>query len=296
MRTDLALEAQEELNKASADSGALRGVKSENLTSEGFPVTRINILDENGAEQLGKPVGAYITVTLDGLKRRDEDIFSRAINAVAKELRSIVPEGRVFVLIVGLGNDGITPDAIGHDTVKHIMVTRHLVERFPDVFGRFREVSAIAPGVLGTTGVESREIIRGVVSHVHPDFVIVVDALASSKLERLCKTIQMTDTGIIPGSGVGNSRAAVNRESMGVPVIAIGVPTVVDIKTVVYDVMDTFDIEPNDEILKKYSDSLMVTPKEIDVHISDMGRIIGYAINLVLHDNISIYDMDMFLS
>jgi spore protease len=176
------------------------------------------------------------------------------------------------------------------------MITRHLVERLPDLFGKMRQVSAIAPGVLGTTGVESLEIIRGVKDHINPDCIIVIDALSSRKLSRLCKTVQITDTGIIPGSGVGNTRSAINKDMLGVPVIAIGVPTVVDIATIVLDIAEDSGVSFPEKAIREYSRTLMVTPKEIDVHIVDVGRIIGYAINTVFQKGVTVSEMDMFLS
>ena len=199
-------------------------------------------------------------------------------------------------MVVGLGNEGITPDAVGKSTIEHIMVTRHLVEKIPDVFGHMRPISAVTPGVLGMTGVESGEIIRGVAERIRPDCIIVIDALASMRLGRLCKTVQITDTGIVPGSGVGNARAAITKETMGIPVIAIGVPTVVNIATIVENFAEDSGIKIPSETLEEYSEKLLVTPKDIDVHIEDIGRILGYAINTATQRGITIEEMDEFLS
>ena len=159
-----------------------------------------------------------------------------------------------------------------------------------------RPVAAVAPGVLGMTGIESGEILRGIIRHIKPDFIIVIDALSSMRLERLCRTVQITDTGITPGSGVGNARVAINRETMGLPVIALGVPTVVDIATIIENCAEDVKLPLPDGALSEYSERLLVTPKDIDVHISDMGRILGYAINKVLQNGITIEEMDEFLS
>ncbi len=295
-RTDLALEAREVWEENSENQTELAGVWARDTEVNGFSVSRVKILNEQGSETLGKPVGAYTTIELPEILRRDAQGFPRAIETVAGELSSMIPKSDGCVLVVGLGNADITPDAVGTNAINHVMVTRHLVERMPDTFGKFRQVSAIAPGVLGMTGVESGEIIRGVARHINPDFIIVVDALASMKLGRLCKTVQITDTGIVPGSGVGNSRAAITRETMGVPVIALGVPTVVDIATIVTSVAEDAGMQIPDGALDEYRERLLVTPKDIDVHITDVGRIIGYAVNTALQHGISIEDMDVFLS
>lgn len=296
IRTDLALEAREVWKESAEETSELRGVSARELVSNGFPVTRVTILDEEGERALRKKRGSYITVELSGISRRDAKTFPKAIETIAGELSHILPEGRGCVLIVGLGNDGITPDAVGKSTVENIVVTRHLVDTLPELFGNLRPVSAVTPGVLGMTGVESGEIIRGVCDKVKPDFIIVIDALASMRLSRLCKTVQITDTGIVPGSGVGNARAAITRETMGVPVIAIGVPTVVDIATIIRSFADDSGVEISPEKLSECSEKLLVTPKDIDIHISDIGRILGYAINSVLQSDMSIEDMDSFLS
>lgn len=295
-RTDLALEAREVWQESAESNTQLTGVWARDIQTNGFHVSRVKILNEEGAAALGKPCGSYTTVELEGISRRDIDSFPKAINTVARELKELIPNTNGCVLVVGLGNEGITPDAVGASTVEHIMVTRHLVEKMPEIFGNMRPVSAVAPGVLGMTGVESGEIIRGVAEHIKPDYIIVIDALASMKLSRLCKTVQITDTGIVPGSGVGNSRSAINKDTMGIPVIAMGVPTVVDIATIIGNFAEDSGIKIPNKALSEYSEKLLVTPKDIDVHISDIGRILGYAINTAIQRGISIEEMDEFLS
>lgn len=295
-RTDLALEAREVWQESADSATKLQGVWAKETKVCGFTVSRVRVLDKEGEKALGKPIGSYTTVELQGISRRDADSFPKAIKAVANELSELLPEGDGSVLVVGLGNEGITPDAVGKSTVEHIMVTRHLVEKFPSVFGHMRRVSAVTPGVLGMTGVESGEIIRGIAERIAPEFIIVIDALASMRLGRLCKTVQITDTGIVPGSGVGNARAAITKETMGVPVIAVGVPTVVNIATIVESFAEDSGIKIPSEALSEYSEKLLVTPKDIDVHIADMGRILGYAINSAVQREISIEEMDEFLS
>ncbi len=296
IRTDLAVEAREVWQESAEKSTSLRGVWARDIKSNGFTVSRVKILDDEGEKALGKPRGDYITVELEGISRHDIDSFSRAIETISRELSRLFPKGDGCILIVGLGNEQITPDAVGISTIRHIVVTRHLVEKMPAVFGNMRPVSAISPGVLGMTGVESSEIVRSIAESIKPDFVIVIDALSSLKLSRLCKTVQITDTGIVPGSGVGNARRAITRDSIGFPVIALGVPTVVDIATIIENFAEDSGIEIPSSSLSEYSEKLLVTPKDIDVNIADIGRILGYAINRALQPDISIEEMDEFLS
>lgn len=296
IRTDLALEARELWQESAARQTQIHGVAAEQIEKNGFTVHRVQVLDHEGETALGKPIGQYTTIELEGLSRRDEEVFCRAIQTICEELTPMLPQNLASVLVVGLGNHNITPDAVGSKTVEHIMVTRHLVERMPDLFGAFRPVAAFAPGVLGMTGVESREVIQSIAGQINPDCILVIDALASRKLSRLCRTVQITDTGIVPGSGVGNARAAINRESMGIPVIAIGVPTVVDINTIAYDLAEAAKVELPKDVLCDLGEPMMVTPKEIDVHIADVARIIGYAINSALQEGVTVADMDTFLS
>ncbi len=295
IRTDLALEAREIWQENAERQTELSGVIAEEKEVNGHKVHRVEIINDEGEQALGKPRGTYITVELLGVARREDAVFPRAIKTVSDALTKILPQSCETVLIAGLGNRAITPDAVGGVSIENVMVTRHLVDNLPEYFSSFKKVSAIAPGVLGTTGVESYEIIAGVAKRISPDCIIVIDALASRSIDRLCNTIQITDTGITPGSGVGNARRAINRETLNIPVVAIGVPTVVDISSVIYDIVDS-GVKLPEHILKSYSDSLMVTPKEIDTQISDVGKIIGYAINMSLQPDITIEDMDTFLS
>ena len=200
-------------------------------------------------------------------------------------------------LVVGLGNRAITPDNIGPKAADQTMVTRHLVERVPEHFGSFRPVAALAAGVLGTTGMESGEVVRAVAEQIKPACVVAVDALASRSLRRVCRTIQLADTGITPGSGVGNARAALNAETLGVPVIAVGVPTVVDAATLTCDVLaEAGKGELNPAALQGAGNGLIVTPKDIDTQVHDLAKVIGYGINLALHTGLTIEDVELFLS
>lgn len=297
-RTDLAVEARE-LWKESADKTTqLKGVVSRDTEENGYKITTVEILDDEGAKALGKPPGIYVTMEIDKLVRREDNAFSLGAEALGKVLASVIKlKDSDSVLVVGLGNEAITPDAIGPLTAKNTMVTRHLVEKMPEQFGTMRRVSVLISGVLGTTGIETAEFIRAVVEKLKPDQVIVVDALASRKLARICRTVQIADTGIVPGSGVGNARNAINRDTLGVPVTAIGVPTVVDAATLAADLTEQAGIKnvyPED--LNKYGGDMIVTPKEIDNNVSDIAKLVGYGLNLALHKNLDVEDINMFLS
>jgi len=297
-RTDLAVEAKELWRESAEKQTELKGVKSREKDSNGFKITTVEILDDDGARELNKPKGTYITMEIDKLVQREDNAFTQGAQTLGKEITELLKlKEKDSVLVVGLGNEAITPDAIGPKTSKNTMVTRHLVEKMPEEFGTMRRVSVLVSGVLGTTGIESAEFIKAVVDKLKPDHVIVVDALASRKLARVCRTIQMADTGIVPGSGVGNSRAAINRETLGVPVTAIGVPTVVDAATLAADLAEQAgakDINPED--MSKYGGSMIVTPKEIDANVGDISKLVGYGINLALHSDLSIEDINMYLS
>lgn len=296
-RTDLAVEAVENLPHA-AD---LQQVRQSGRTIEGFPVHEVDILGEAAAREIGKPRGRYVTLELDALVRREEDAFPRACRALCallrELLRELLPDSAASgpVLVAGLGNRMITPDAVGPQAADHVIATRHLVEQVPDVFSSWRPVSALAPGVLGQTGVETGEVICGVLDRVKPAAVLAVDALAAGRLSRLLRTIQLADTGITPGAGVGNARAALNRQTLGVPVIAIGVPTVVDGATLAHEIAAQLG-SPSCEALDDLSLPVMVTTRDIDREVADIARVIGYAVNMALHPHLTVSDIDLYLS
>ena len=294
-RTDLALEARELWQESAGKTTRLAGVKATKRKQEGYPVTRVDILDQRGEEALGKPRGTYLTVDLTTFWQRREDFFQRAVRAVGAPLKELVPtEGPV--LVVGLGNRAMTPDAVGPLAADHVLVTRHLISAMPRQFSGFRPVSVLRTGVLGTTGVESAESVRGLAAEVKPACVIAVDALASRRTGRVCAAVQLSDTGIIPGSGVGNHRSALNQETLGVPVVAIGVPTVVDSATLAADLLEESGITDYDaEALQKSRQNLMVTPRDIDQQVRDLGKVIGYGINWALQD-LEIDEMNALLS
>ncbi|MCB6695060.1 GPR endopeptidase [Agathobaculum butyriciproducens] len=291
-RTDLAVEAIENHKTAAA----LPHVRQSDRTLEGFAVHEVRILSEDAAREIGKPQGRYLTLELDALIRREEDAFPRACKALSTLLRELLPRPNDGpVLIAGLGNRMITPDAIGPQTADHVIATRHLVSQSPKVFADWRPVSALAPGVLGQTGVETGEVICGVLDRVRPAAVIAVDALAAGRLSRLLRTVQLADTGITPGAGVGNARAALNEETLGVPVIAVGVPTVVDGATLAHEISSQLG-QPACEALDDLSQPVMITTRDIDREVADISRMIGYAVNMALHPHLSVADIDLYLS
>ena len=291
-RTDLAVEAIENHKSAAA----LPHVRQSDRMLEGFAIHEVRILSEDAAREIGKPQGRYLTLELDALIRREEDAFPRACKALSTLLRELLPRPNDGpVLIAGLGNRMITPDAIGPQTADHVIATRHLVAQSPDIFADWRPVSALAPGVLGQTGVETGEVICGVLDRVRPAAVIAVDALAAGRLSRLLRTVQLADTGITPGAGVGNARAALNEETLGVPVIAVGVPTVVDGATLAHEISSQLG-QPACEALDDLSQPVMITTRDIDREVADISRMIGYAVNMALHPHLSVADIDLYLS
>ena len=292
-RTDLAMEGRELWQEGAGRTSRLSGVEAHEGEREGIPVTTIRILDQEGEQALGKPAGCYVTLTLTGLAGRSEGVFGRSVRAVAGELtsllRGIKPDG--LVLVAGLGNRAITPDAVGPRVHEHLLVTRHLVAQMPEQFGHLRPVASLAAEVLGNTGVESGEVVRAVCQKIQPACVIAVDALASRSLERLCRTVQLADTGIAPGSGVGNHRFRLDRESLGVPVIALGVPTVVEGATLAADLLGTDELPSLGE-----GRDLLVTPKDIDSQVAALSKVIGYGISLALQPGLTVEELDLLLS
>ena len=290
IRTDLAMEARE-LHPS------LSGVTEESEEHEGVAVTRIALTTDDAAARLEKRKGRYVTLDAPELSARPLDLFERVSRALSNELSRLM-EGLGTcenVLVVGLGNRAITPDSLGPRVVESIYVTRHIKQYMPDALpGPVRAVSAVAPGVLGVTGVETMEIVRGVVEHCKPDLVIAVDALASRRAARISTTVQLTDAGINPGAGVGNNRTGLDRETLGVPVIAIGVPLVVFATTISQDTISLIADETglhNDEerlkelaakVIAEHIGELIVTPKEIDSIVADMTRIVADGINMAL--------------
>ena len=292
-RTDLALEARELWQEQAGRLTALPGVEAHDGLREGIPVDTVRILNQEGEQALGKPSGTYITLTLEGLANREEDIFRRAVQAVAAELSSLlrpVPADGL-VLVAGLGNRAITPDAIGPRVHENVLVTRHLVQKMPEHFGHLRPVASVTAEVMGSTGVESGELVRAVCEKIRPACVVAVDALASRSLKRLCRTVQLADTGITPGSGVGNHRMGLTRDTLGVPVVAVGVPTVVDGATLAADLLGSDGLPDLGE-----GRDLLVTPKDIDSQVSDLSKVIGYGLSMALQSGIALEELELLLS
>lgn len=288
--TDLALEATELWRQQPGDPGELPGVSTKEYHREGIPVTEVKVLNQEGAEAVGKPVGAYLTLDMGSRETRSPDFFSKAVEVVAGELKGLLPRDRESsALVVGLGNRAITPDAVGPWAVDKTVVTRHLVTHLPDTFGDFRPVAAVATGVLGTTGVESGELVKALCQRIRPSMVIAIDALAARSAHRLGSTIQLADTGIVPGSGVGNARFALTQEALGIPVIAIGAPTVVRAGALAADLGGS-------EGERQALSNLLVTPKDIDTMAAELAKIIGYGVTMALQDGITLEDVELFLS
>ncbi len=275
-RTDLASEARMRWR-----GGEPEGVRSRRENVNGFCVTAVEILNEKGERALNKPVGKYFTLELPARFERGSDDFPDMAEALSKLIRRCADMAGVeTVLIAALGNPDITPDALGPLTASNVLVTRHLKESGAEEFKAFRSTALCRTGVLGTTGVESALQIKNLCRELQPDLVIAVDALAGADAERLCRTVQVCSGGIAPGSGVGNDREKMDRESLGAPVVAIGMPTVID--------AGSLSGEPG---LK----AMFVTPRNIDSAVRSAGRLIGYGIDLALHDGLTVSDVDMLI-
>lgn len=281
-RTDLAVETAEELSSSRDIFSPGTGITRTESLHCGCPVTRIRVATDAGAALLGRPPGAYVTVDLRPLLSRQEPLLPRAAACLSRELRALLPPGEGTALVVGLGNSAMTPDAVGTAALEHLLVTRHLLQAMPRQFAGLRPVASLRPGVLSATGVETLELIRGAAAHIRPAVVIVIDALAARSRHRLCATVQLSDTGLTPGSGVGNHRKAVNARTLRLPVVAVGVPTVIDGAALCGDE----DAAPS---------GLFVTPQDIDRRIRDMGALLGTAITLALQPTLTAADVTALL-
>ncbi|MUG45099.1 GPR endopeptidase [Paenibacillus woosongensis] len=315
VRTDLAVESKELAE--TVHGGPVTGIHEDVEEQNGIKITRLDVEDERASRQIGRLVGHYVTLEVPGLRSHDSELQERVSAAFAKEFIAFLSKIGIgpgaTILIVGLGNWNVTPDALGPLVVENVIVTRHYFELTPDqVAPGYREVSAIAPGVLGITGIESSEIVQGIVDRTKPDVIIAIDALASRSLERVNTTIQIADIGIHPGSGIGNKRKGLTKEILGVPCIAIGVPTVCYASTIVNNALDMmmshFNAENGSEqsntkrimglltelnegerlglvkeVLEPLGHDLIVTPKEIDEFIEDIANVIATGLNISLH-------------
>lgn len=278
VRTDLALEARERFE----EDVEVRGVTLEEVYDEqrDIRVTVVRIQTENGAKAMGKPVGTYITLEAPRLSDPDEDYHREVSGKLAGYLQKLLDvREEKSILVVGLGNREVTPDALGPEAVSQLRITRHVVREYGKAaFGRERvhQISAIVPGVMAQTGMETLEVVRGIVAETKPDQLVVIDALAARSSRRLNRTIQLSDAGIQPGSGVGNHRNSLSKETVGVPVLAIGVPTVVDAATIVYDATGDRDAVPPG------LNGMFVTPKNVDEMVRRLSYTISEALNLAL--------------
>lgn len=287
IRTDLALEQTQAVER----SGALpRGVTVRRENRLGMEATVVEITSRAGEKAVGRPKGIYVTVDMEGVLRREKDSFQQAVGCIAGYLRELLglPE-RLPVLVAGLGNREITPDSVGPLTADHILVTRHMVQQMPKEFGAFRPVTALVPGVLGTTGMESAETVRAMAEKSEAAAVIAIDAIAARDTARLCSTVQLSNTGISPGSGIGNHRNALNESTLGVPVIALGVPTVTDAGTLAMDILEQAGVEPQG--FSGGATGMIVTCSDIDRRVREIARVLSYGINSALQGGLGLEEL-----
>ena len=306
-RTDLALERNEIYKKKNNIASNIDGVEIESESKEDIEVSRIKIINENGSKVLAKPMGNYITLDVKKIKLLDDERIQKVAEVLSEELKGIIikhVEENDAILVVGLGNRYVTPDALGPKVIPEIEVTRHILEYMQSAMPKdTRPVSAISPGVLGITGIETMEILKGIVDNIKPKMLIVIDALASRSIERISSSIQIADTGIVPGAGVNNTRKEISKNTLGIPVIAIGIPTVVDLASITNECIDLFieslqekamsnsylnELKEKDnyneikEALIPKDYNMIVTPKEIDELIENMSKIVSKGINMAL--------------
>lgn len=293
-RTDLAVEAKQLWEQSAQKTTRLPGVVAREEEGQGYHITRVEITGPEGERALHKARGNYITLEMPNLCRREKTDYLAAAELLAAQLQTLLPkEPAAPVLVVGLGNRAMTPDAIGPRALGSLLVTRHLIENLPEQFGTLRPVTALATGVMGDTGAESGELVLGVVRQLKPALVIALDALASRETGRLFTTVQLTDTGISPGSGVGNHRAALDLESLGVPVIGVGVPTVVEAATLCADLLEQAGIEaPTVEVAR----GLFVTPRDVDSSVVTVSKVLGLGISRALQPGLTLEDIEMLLA
>ena len=308
-RTDLALERRDLYKKAHNIEQEIDGIEAqEEQIDDKINISRVKITNEKGEQAINKPIGNYITIDIKNFKGIIQDEIQKASEIVTQELKKLIDshiQGQDSILVVGLGNIYVTPDALGPKVINEIDITRHLLQYMPEVLDKnTREISAISPGVLGTTGIETLEILKGIVENIKPKLLIVIDALASRSIERISSSIQLADTGIVPGAGVDNTRKEISQNTLGIPVIAIGIPTVVDAATIAADSLTLLinevqnQGESNDflnklqeedkynlikEVLSPEEYNFIVTPKEIDGLIEKMKDVIARGINFAVN-------------
>lgn len=323
-RTDLAIEISDVLKLDKAEDYEIPGVE---ITSKAFEedrikVTRVSIVNEEGEAQMGKPKGDYITIECPEIKVNNPSLHEKVIDLLSKAIQELLPEHKghpLNVLVIGLGNRFATPDTLGPKVANQVFVTRHVALKAPELIeDDVAHLSSFAPSVMGLTGIETAEIIRGVVENVKPDCIIAIDALAARHVSRINSTIQISDTGIAPGAGVGNKRKELNEETIGCKVIAIGVPTVVDTATLVsdtlseiikqlvkqaehspvFDMLNSVSEQDHYELVKESLGDeikeLFVTPKEIDEIIEYLSSIISNGINIAVHPCMTLEDINKY--
>lgn len=324
IRTDLALEAKEMYSEKHKKEKDIDGIEVINEIDKDIKVTTVKVKNETGVQKIGKPKGNYVTIEIPEFTAYDGETMDRVSQVVAEIIgRMVKIDVEKTILVVGLGNWKVTPDALGPKVTEGIMVTRHLKTVMPEIMDdSVRPVCSIAPGVLGVTGVETVEIIKGTVERVKPDIVICIDALAARRVERVNTTIQISDTGISPGAGVGNNRKQINEDNLGVKVIAIGVPTVVDAVTIANDTIDmvvdslinsaesgsdfykmlgSLDKNEKNTLIREVLSSkslgeMIVTPKDIDLIINSLAKIISNGINMAVQPNMNMEEINKFMN
>ncbi len=291
LRTDLALEAREFVDEKE------EGVVVKEEEQDGIKISEIKILNQKAAKKMNKPIGTYITAELAPLTDNLRDGDSKA-EYIGKLIEPLLPkEGTI--LIAGIGNETITPDALGPKSADNILATRHITGELKRSLGLsgLRSVAVLAPGVLGQTGIETGELIKSVVESIKPSAVIAIDALASRSLSRLGCTIQISDAGISPGSGVGNHRLSLNKETTGIPVIGIGIPTVVDAQTLALELIPEAKLSYQQKgLVSPRGEQMIVTPREIDLLIERASRLVGMSLNCALHKGLSVEDFCLLLA
>ncbi len=304
-RTDLALETHENFTERAEE---LSGVSVYDKSVKDIEITQVTIETEEAALKMGKPIGNYITIQAPDLRYIDKKLYEKICRQIADEIKELLDEDvDKPILVVGLGNRAITSDSLGPEVVDRLIITRHLFSHAPEILSaNYASVCALAPGVLGITGIETEEVISAVCEKVKPSAVIAIDALAARSIDRITNTIQICDTGVNPGAGVGNNRREISEKTLGVPVIAVGVPTVVDAATIAEDTLnlafsDLAEKIPFDKILHsgKISQEILnftTTPKEIDILIKKAAEVVANGINFALHDQITFEDIDIFVN
>lgn len=295
IRTDLALESHEIASKNK--KSAIDGVIFSEEVFDKYKLTRIEILSPEGEKETGKPMGKYLSLDVGKIWNRGADEIECVCSLLANMITELSKNSE-SVLVAGLGNTEITADALGPKALSHIIVTRHLKSEEATFFKsmNFFDISALAPGVLSQTGIETMECIKSITDKIKPSLVIAIDALATGDVSRLGSVIQISDTGISPGSGVGNRRSSLNKKSLGIPVISIGVPTVVDAISLTRNMCEHCDTEIISKETQKEYENMFVTPKDCDKIIAFMSQLIGYSINTAFHKSLSFADMISILS